>query len=142
MSLHIPPLRDRPADIPLLANAFLDRFAGASGGEPARLDEATLRELSARPFRGNVRELENLMRRAAILFPGRTVELNRLLAPQPSSQRDSMTSELRSLNLRELERAAVIRSLEFSGGNRTLASRALGISVRTLRNKIRAYELA
>ncbi|MAE96030.1 MAG: hypothetical protein CL910_15340 [Deltaproteobacteria bacterium] len=89
-----------------------------------------------------MRELENLMRRAAILFPGRTVELNRLLAPQPSSQRDSMTSELRSLNLRELERAAVIRSLEFSGGNRTLASRALGISVRTLRNKIRAYELA
>lgn len=141
VSLRIPPLRERPADIPLLAATFLDRFAGAAGSEPARLDAATLGELSLRPFRGNVRELENLMRRATILFPGRTIELDRLLSPQPSAPRDRGRSELRSLNLRELERAAVIRSLEVSGGNRTLASHALGISVRTLRNKIRAYEL-
>ena len=141
VSLQIPPLRERPDDIPLLARAFLDRFAVVSGTEPARLEDATLVELATRPFRGNVRELENLMRRASLLFPGRSIELDRLLSPSHASK-DPLSSKLRSLNLRELERAAVIRSLEVTGGNRTLASRALGISVRTLRNKIRLYELA
>lgn len=141
VSLRIPPLRERPRDIPLLARAFLKRFAADSGGDPARLDEASLAQLATLPFRGNVRELENLMRRAALLFPGRQVDLERLFSPS-SSSRVPMSSKLRSLNLREMERAAVIRSLEVTGGNRTLASRALGISVRTLRNKIRLYELA
>ncbi len=141
VTLRIPPLRERPSDVPLLARAFLDRFAAASGSEPARLDDEVIAALASRPFRGNVRELENLMRRAALLFPGRSIDPARLFTPSARSG-GGMTPGLRSLNLRELERAAVIRSLEMTGGNRTLASRALGISVRTLRNKIRQYELA
>ncbi|MCP5055577.1 MAG: sigma-54-dependent Fis family transcriptional regulator [bacterium] len=141
VTLRIPPLRERPGDIALLAQSFLDRFAASSGSEPARLEDAALADLSSRPFRGNVRELENLMRRAALLYPGRSIDLDPLISPSGSSG-DSLTPKLRSLNLRELERAAVIRSLEVTDGNRTMASRALGISVRTLRNKIRLYELA
>ena len=81
------------------------------------------------------------MRRAAVLFPGREVEVPRRLGPR-SAAAAALPEGLRSLNLKELERAAVERSLAESGGTRTLASRALGISVRTLRNKLRLYELA
>ncbi len=141
VSVRIPPLRERSCDLPLLARTFLERFAGAMGREPAQLGEDALARLAAHPFRGNVRELQNLMRRASILFGGREVEVDRLLGSEASPP-EVAGRELRSLNLRELERAAVARSLEVAHGNRTVASRALGISVRTLRNKIRLYGLA
>ena len=141
VSLRIPPLRERPGDLELLARTFLERFAEANGSQPAELDDEVLAELAARPFRGNVRELENLMRRAALLFPGRPIEWERLRAPAPAVK-ESPADDLSSVNLRDLERQAVIRSLEMTQGNRTLASKALGISVRTLRNKIRLYGLA
>lgn len=141
VTLAVPPLRERPDDIPLLAGELLERFARSFGEEPAELGPEAVRALQARPFRGNVRELENLMRRAALLFPGRPVEVERLDAPLARGG-DGLPSGLRALNLRDLERAAIARSLQVAGGNRTLASRALGISVRTLRNKIRLYELA
>ncbi len=140
--LRIPPLRERPADVPLLARTLLARYAAAHGSDPPRLGERALRELSRHEFRGNVRELANLMKRAVVLAPGREVELERLLerraAPGPAA-RGPLEG---TLNLRELERRAILRSLAESAGNRTEASRTLGISVRTLRNKIRAYGLA
>jgi DNA-binding NtrC family response regulator len=147
ITLRVPPLRERRGDVPMLAQTFLARFAQAERTEPPRLAERTepprlgddaLDRLSSLPFRGNVRELENLMRRAAVLFPGAEVDVDRLLSSR-TPPTDLLPLGLRSLNLRELERAAVARSLVESGGNRTLASRALGISVRTLRNKIRLY---
>lgn len=141
VSVRIPPLRERPADLEPLARTFLERFAEANGADPAELDEAVLHRLAERPFRGNVRELENLMRRAALLFPGQPIEWERLRAPGPGPK-EAEAEELPSVNLRDLERQAVIRSLEMTHGNRTLASKALGISVRTLRNKIRLYGLA
>ena len=141
VSLRVPPLRERPGDLELLARAFLERFADANGSRPAELGDDVLAQLAECPFRGNVRELENLMRRAALLFPGAPIEWERLRAPAPAAK-ESPAADLRSVNLRDLERQAVIRSLEMTHGNRTLASKALGISVRTLRNKIRLYGLA
>ncbi len=141
ISFRVPPLRERRGDVPLLARAFLERFARSVGGEPPALGERALEELAGLPYRGNVRELENLMRRAAVLFPGREVDVARLRAPGPAAV-TALPEGLRSLNLRELKRAAIERSLVESRGNRTLASRALGINVRTLRNKIRLYGLA
>jgi two-component system response regulator FlrC len=140
--LRIPPLRERPADVPELARALLARLAAAHGAEPPRLGERALRELARQPLRGNVRELANLMRRAVVLAPGREVELERLLERRPPAAPPARGLLEGTLNLRELERRAILRSLAESGGNRTEASRALGISVRTLRNKIRAYGLA
>ncbi len=141
---RVPPLRERPGDVPGLARTFLERFARGTGSEPPRLGEAALDALCRLPYRGNVRELENLMRRAAVLFPGRDVDVERLLGARAgkAAAPELLPEGLRSLNLRELERAAVERSLHQARGNRTLASRALGISVRTLRNKIRLYDLA
>ena len=135
------PLRARRGDVPLLARAFLERFARSAGSEPPRLGPRALEALAELPFRGNVRELENLMRRAAVLFPDREVDVARLLGPGPAAA-PALPEGLRCLNLRELERAAIERSLAQTRGNRTLASRALGINVRTLRNKIRLYGLA
>ncbi len=141
ISFRVPPLRERRGDVPLLARAFLERFARSAGVETPELGDRALEALTELPFRGNVRELENLMRRAAVLFPGREVEVARLLGPGAAAA-PGLPAGLRSLNLRELERAAIERSLVQSRGNRTLASRALGINVRTLRNKIRLYGLA
>ena len=141
ITLRVPPLRERRQDIPLLAEAFLERFARAAGEEPARLGPDALAKISARPFRGNVRELENLMRRAALLFPGRQVDALHLEHPAPNGT-SSLSLASASLDLREMERSTIHRALEFTGGNRTAASRALGISARTLRNKIQRYQLA
>ena len=140
--LAVPPLRERRADIPLLAGIFLERFAAQAGVELPELDREGLDRLARHPFRGNVRELENLMRRAVVLFPGARVDVERLLAPGARSAPPAAGAEPETLNLKELERMAIRRSLERCGGNRTLASRVLGISVRTLRNKIRLYGLA
>ena len=123
------------------AEAGVETEAGAAGEEPARLGPDALARLAARPFRGNVRELENLMRRAALLFPGRRVDVARLERPAPPGSSDTPLASA-SLDLRELEGSTIRRALALTGGNRTAASRALGISVRTLRNKIRRYQLA
>jgi DNA-binding NtrC family response regulator len=136
----VPALRERPRDLEALSESFLRGFAELSGSEPAVLGDSARATLARRRLPGNVRELENLMRRAALLFPGKPVELARLDAPMAPT-RESRPLEVRSLDLRELERAAITRSLEASGGNRTLAAQALGISVRTLRNKIHRYGL-
>ncbi|MCP5042033.1 MAG: sigma-54-dependent Fis family transcriptional regulator [bacterium] len=142
--LSLPPLRERKADIPRLAEAFLRRHASNMGCEPPRFEPGTIDALVDHPFRGNVRELDNLMQRAVVLFPGRAVDVERLLQNSGGLLRRSPSSRSvfnPKLNLRELEREAVERSLSESNGNRTHASELLGINVRTLRNKIRAYGL-
>jgi two-component system response regulator FlrC len=140
--LRIPPLRERRGEVAPLARRFLSRFAEQAGVEPPRLSPRVLARLEAQPFRGNVRELENWMRRAVVLFPGREIEVERLLGRARPPLEAVAAPGPATLNLRELERDAILRSLRQVDGNRTAASRVLGISVRTLRNKIRAYGLA
>jgi len=137
LELRIPPLRERPADVELLANALLSRFARQHGTERAALSAVALESLQRHPFPGNVRELENLMRRAAILFAGRDVAIDVLLGGGPATAVGSVG--LSTFNLREVERETILRSLDATGGNRTQAAKVLGISVRTLRNKLQQY---
>lgn len=139
--LQLPALRDRPNDIPLLADHFLERFARTNRCEPPRLAEETLRALQRHPFRGNVRELENLMRRAVVLHAGREVAPEQLLRPGAVTEPCGVAG-VSGFNLREIERQVIARSLAETGGNRTRASQLLGISVRTLRNKLKLYSLA
>lgn len=140
IEFQIPPLRERTADIPQLAQALVDRYARQQGSEPPRLGEECITRLSRHPFRGNVRELQNMMRRATILFAGRDVDLDALLSRKVADAIPQATID--TFNLRELEKETIRRALEARAGNRTQAARALGISVRTLRNKIQAYDLA
>jgi DNA-binding NtrC family response regulator len=140
--IEVPPLRARPADLEPLARGFLDRFARGAGCEPPQLTPASLARLRAHPFRGNVRELENLMRRAVVLYPGREIDAERLLGALPAHASAASRPAAAQLNLRELERRTIELSLAETRGNRTHAAQRLGISVRTLRNKIRCYGLA
>lgn len=140
--LRLPPLRARGADLELLARHFLERFALEQGVDPPRLGPASLGELARHPFGGNVRELANLMRRALLLAPGADLDVGALLRRSTPEPGGSGARRASSRSLRELERSAIETSLLRSRGNRQQASRELGISVRTLRNKIRRHGLA
>lgn len=135
--IEIPPLRTRPDDIDALSRSFASKLARELGERPPVLDEEAMRSLRARSWRGNVRELENWMQRAALSFPGTAVRIGTIDAGLQSVE----ALPGGSLNLEQLERAAIARSLHENGGTRNRAARTLGISPRTLRNKIRKYEL-
>ncbi len=140
IELALPPLRERPDDIELLARGMLERAARRQGSPVPRLGEAALVSLRGCPLRGNAWELESLMERAALLFAGCEVDPAVLFSTDPPES--VATGMPPTLNLKHLEREAITLSLARRGGNRTRASRDLGISVRTLRNKIREYGLA
>lgn len=137
LTLRVPPLRERPGDIARLAFAFLERHALEMGTEPPHVGPGVIAAFCERTWPGNVRELDRTMRRAVMLYPGQPLDVAGLFRSQRSTE--SPPAEL--LDLRELERRTVERSLQLHRGNRTHAARALGISVRTLRNKIRDYGL-
>lgn len=138
------PLRDRVADIPLLARHFVATAAARNGLPAPSISDAALYLLEGRPWKGNVRELENVMERAVLLAAGGGIGPEHVpyeddpmhpaaptgRAPQPASPNGSLW---------EMERDLIRRTLDRTGGNRTHAARELGISIRTLRNKLREY---
>lgn len=142
--LHIPPLRKRPDDIALLARHFLKETASLNSMPMKSLTPEAEARLRSMPWPGNVRELENLMERAILLVNGERVESSDIdfLAGLGS---DSHGQETDTVNvpvqpLREMEKRMILRALDDHQGNRTRASKVLGISVRTLRNKLNEYE--
>ncbi len=135
-TIEIPPLRERPEDIPVLAEHFLARFAHAMGRKPLQLSPATLEVLRSYPWPGNVRELQNAIERAVVVGSGPLVEPNDLplhitkapAGPGPGS-------------LAEAEKGHVRAVLDAQGWNITRAARILDIDRVTLYHKIRKYEL-
>jgi len=143
--LTIPPLRERPDDIPLLADFFCRRYGKNSDGA-ARLSEDAIRRLLHYPWPGNVRELENTIQRAVTLCSGSEIQPEDLwlASPEPSSAQSPIVSEPGfpgGVTMREMERQLICRTLRDTGGNRTRAAKSLGISLRTLRNKLNEFGL-
>jgi len=134
--IKVPPLRERKEDIPLLAGAFIAKFNRLLGRKIKGIDPAALRALQEYPFPGNVRELENLLERAVILAEGSLLGPRDLGLQAPEDKAPSKGG-----TVRELEKQAVLAALQRWEGNRTRAAEELGISRRTLLNKIRVYEL-
>ena len=139
--LILPPLRERPADIPLLARHLLGKLTARMGKPPHVLGTGAEEKLRSYSFPGNVRELENVLERALIFcegneIRGQDIDLHRETAPAPSGTGPS-AGDPRSLG--ELEKDAVITALARSGGNRTRAAEELGVSRKTILNKIKAY---
>jgi two-component system response regulator FlrC len=135
VSLALPPLCERPGDVALLAEHFLARFATA---ERLHLDEAALDWLAARPWPGNVRELEHALERAALLAR------NGVITVADLDDRDAALPRLgiggfAGLTVREMERRLIVDTLRSTRNNRTQAAKLLGISIRTLRNKLAEY---
>ncbi len=133
LALRLPPLRERPGDIPLLAASFLKRAGLETGHELTAISPAALEMLCAHHWPGNVRELYNCIERAAVFAKGPVLEsADFALEPASPVRRDVF-------DLGELERDAIVAALQATGGHRERTARILGISVRTLRNKLSQY---
>ncbi|MFP4232037.1 MAG: sigma-54 interaction domain-containing protein [Spirochaetaceae bacterium] len=142
--LHLPPLRDRPEDIPLLARHFLEVMRERTGTRVSALSAAAVRALQAYPFPGNIRELENMVERAVILAD--TTELGPadfgLSAPSGGAARATgPAADSAGRSLREIERQAIVDALQRNEWHRERTARELGITRRTLLNKIREFGL-
>jgi transcriptional regulator with PAS, ATPase and Fis domain len=149
VSFTIPALRDRSGDIELLANHFLHQYAEKNQKPLVSLSNIAMNKLSQYNWPGNVRELENVIERAVITARGSEVEAKDISIegqkPPESSSHASSDMTLDRVNwtpgqtLDDIERFVILEALDFHNGNRTHTAKALGISIRTLRNKLADY---
>jgi two-component system response regulator FlrC len=131
--VKLPPLRERPADIPLLARHFAEKFSAAEAKAVRGFTEEGMELLHRRPWRGNVRELENVIRRAVLLCSRETIGAEALLFDDPEE-----TSGFNG-KIRDMEKELILRTLKEVDGNKTRAAEILGVTVRTIRNKLNEY---
>ncbi|MEO7053801.1 MAG: sigma-54 dependent transcriptional regulator, partial [Rhizomicrobium sp.] len=157
VNLRLPALRERPKDIRALSQHFARKYAEANGVPFRPLAGGTERLLLGHPWRGNVRELENTIHRAVLLASGPEISVeairlpdgtqvsHHVATPLDSSVRDAVTSaavatrNLVGRTVADVERDLILDTLGHCLGNRTHAANILGISIRTLRNKLREY---
>jgi two-component system response regulator HydG len=143
IAIHLPPLRQRRDDIPILAEHFLHRIATARSEDPKRLHPATLEALQEYQWPGNVRELENALERAVILATGDRIGVDVL--PERVTQRraEPLVSGRMPANptLEAVERAYIMWVLQTEGGNKSRAAEVLGIDPSTLYRKLSRYGL-
>jgi transcriptional regulator with GAF, ATPase, and Fis domain len=138
LSVRLPALCDRTGDIPLLARELLARFAPAGRPVPV-VSERAMRRLASHPWTGNVRELENVVRRLLVLGV-ETIEVEHLPA-EIFGRRPAQTTASSTSTLRRLETEAIRRAVEDAGGSRTEAARRLGIDRKTLYLKLKRLDV-
>ncbi len=153
--LQIPPLRERKEDILLFADHFIAKYSALNGIEQRPLAESARNLLLSYPWAGNVRELENAMHRAVLLTSGDVLDVNAImLQTQPINLAASqggyssggnyssgdIVQNLVGKTVDSVERDLILKTLDHCLGNRTHAANILGISIRTLRNKLKQYE--
>lgn len=153
VNLKIPSLRQRPADIEVLAHHFAHKYSQANGLPTRAIAEDALHELKHYSWKGNVRELENTMHRAVLLAVGEYIDATAIRLPDGSrptndtlpqtynknSQSDITPKALVGRTVADVERDLILSTLTHCLGNRTHAAHILGISIRTLRNKLKLY---
>jgi two-component system response regulator FlrC len=144
--LTIPPLRERRDDIPLLVDFFCKRYGKDGGCDGIGISPEALNRLLGHDWPGNVRELENTIQRAVALCSGSVMRPEDLLLSEtkaaPATQpRPAELGLSAGVTMRQMEKQLICRTLEDTGGNRTRAARCLGISLRTLRNKLNEFGL-
>ena len=139
--IQTPPLRDRRDDIPLLVKHFLEKFSAAHRKRIRGVTPRAMELLTSYPWPGNVRQLENCIEQAVVLCEDDTVDVEVLSLNETGTHRDTDSSiRIRSgLTLRDVEQQYILRTLAETGGNRTRAARVLGISLRCLQYKLKAY---
>ena len=146
VSLRLPPLRERPGDIEALADHYCRRYADVNGLAYRPLSRAAHQKLNAHKWRGNVRELENVVHRAVLLASGdlvgpEAIELSGG-APDAVVRAGTGVTGLVGQTMEQVERDLILETLGHTLGNRTHAAVILGISIRALRNKLRDYTRA
>jgi two-component system response regulator AtoC len=141
VTIHLPPLRERREDIPLIADHIIGRLARKYDWPQLALSEEAVRLLSTHAWPGNVRQLQNALARAAILSRGRRIEVTDLeLEANRAKNQSAAAFALRDI-LAETERRVIAQALEHESWNRTRAAQLLGISRRQLFDKIQQYDL-
>ncbi|MGE0129990.1 MAG: sigma-54-dependent transcriptional regulator [Blastocatellales bacterium] len=142
IQLHVPALRERPYDIPLLVEHFVNKVAESLGRQPLDVRPETLAILTSYSWPGNVRELENAIERAATLAPGSRLtpdELPERLRNHGAAAAFIARSSERDLTLHEVERDYIIEMLRKTGGNKTRAAELLGLDRKTLYRKLEEF---
>lgn len=165
VNLRLPSLRERPGDIAVLADHFVKKYAAANGVPPRVIGSEAKRALVAHRWPGNVRELENAMHRAVLLAAGAEIDVDAIRLPdgrpllgggeggatpaasaydagvagQAAQVADAVTRSFVGQTVAEMEKALILDTLSHCLGNRTHAATILGISIRTLRNKLNEY---
>ena len=165
VNLELPSLKDRPSDIPALAAMFADKYSEQNGLAPKKLSEDALQKLQAHTWPGNVRELENAMHRAVLISQEAEIEAHAVMVSgqkttdilqtatkaaessaaiqaEAAAPAEDMPAALVGRTVAEVERELILNTLGHCLGNRTHAANILGISIRTLRNKLKEYSEA
>ena len=139
VQIKLPPLRERKNDIPLLVNAFLEKFSDAQR-RSRTISEDAIARLIAYDWPGNVRELENAVERAVALGSGPILHVGDLPSNLQYGTQERLPDKDEFLPLEELERRAILRALRESGGDKLAAARLLGIGKTTLYRKLKQYD--
>jgi DNA-binding NtrC family response regulator len=142
-TIQLPPLRERVEDLPQLIEVFVEHYSAQNQKSVIGADEQCVKALQAHPWPGNVRQLRNVIERAVIICEGRTIGTKDL--PDLPCSVDTGTSGYLKMplgsSLEAVEKEMILRTIEFSGGNKTRAAATLGVSVKTLYNKLAQYGL-
>ena len=142
ITIHVPPLRERMEDVPLLAREFLEQVRAETGRDVAELSDGAMRLLMSYEWPGNVRELENAVERAVVVARGRTLEEHDFAWLQRRADEHASWSPPPNLTLREIEQRAIESTLQRTMGNIKAAAEALGIDRSTLYDKIKRGNLS
>ena len=155
VNLKLPPLRERPGDVTALADHFVEKYSKANGLPTRTLTQDARQALLHAPWPGNVRELENTLHRAVLLSSGDAIGPEAIVMPdgaglsdvvrtanlasQAAQVADTISRTMVGRTVADVERDLILETLDHVLGNRTHAANILGISIRTLRNKLNQY---
>ena len=140
VTLEVPPLRERQGDVELLAERFIERFAEKNRRTVESVSRECMQHLTAYPWPGNVRELENAIERGVILMRGNHLTEKSLpLALQKHFQENPQAGTAKPATLQEAEKVLIKQTLKETDGNKSEAARRLGITRKTLQNKLQKY---
>src|ERR671930_547186 len=146
ITLHLPPLRQRREDIPLLVAHFLRKYVQQNAKPITAIAQQALQRLQAYPWPGNVRELENVIERAVVLAQGPVIGIEdlppELQDQEPVSRPEHHFVLPADATLAQIEREAIVQTLQRHAGNRQVAARVLDIGLATLYRKLKEYNLA
>lgn len=141
VNINLPPLRNRPKDIKPLAEFFLKKYADLNQVSEKQLDSLAIEAIEKHPWKGNVRELENLMHRA-ILLAEDIIYPSDIFGPEYKSEKEKPITidHLVGRSVEDVEKELILSTLNHYVGNKNKAAQILGISIRTLANKLKEYE--
>lgn len=144
ITLHLPPLRDRKGDIPLLVNYFVDKYNLKLNKQIEKIDKRIFAALERYPFPGNIRELENLIERLVALAEGTSIAIDDLQtkylsSPQHIDSKETLVIGMGS-TMKAIEKMSILKTLEYFDGNKKRTAECLGISERNLHYKLKEYE--